>query len=156
MPKLSKYPIGLLSTPAKGAAMALLVLGLGLACPRQVPAQDDVPLVNVPLDQQKNAEPVEVEIVEVHRLMAIPDHIERSPGKFILLVVNRTPDPAASFVLEPARAATDAKQGDKPLLRLGGVHARKNKTAGLIDASTGAFELKAADTGKVFCTITIK
>jgi hypothetical protein len=129
-------------------------LAIGIVLSPRALAQD-VPLVNVPLDQ-KSKEPVEVEVVEIHRLMAIPDHIERSPGKFILMVVNRTPDPSASFVLEPAGEATDAKQSAKPLLRLGGAHARKHRTAGLLDLSPGTFELKSADTDKVFCTITIK
>ena len=142
-----------LSLPVRPLALALLAIGIVLSPP--APAQD-IPLVNVPLDQQKSKEPVEVEVVEIHRLMAIPDHIERSPGKFILLVANQTPDPAASFVLEPAGEATDAKQGVQPLLRLGGVHARRHRTAGLLDLSPGSFELKSAETGKVFCTITIK
>jgi hypothetical protein len=138
--------------PVRYAALSLLAMGIVLPPPART---QDVPLVNVPLDQ-KTKEPVEVEVVEIHRLMAIPDHIERSPGKFILMVVNRTPDPSAYFVLEPAGEATDAKQDVKPLLRLGGAHARKSKTAGLIDMSIGTFELKSADTGKVFCTIAIK
>jgi hypothetical protein len=139
--------------PAWHIALGFLMLGILSSLP--IRAQDDVPLVNVPLDQQKNKEPVEVEVVEVHRLMAIPDHIERSPGKFILLLVNRTPDPSAAFVLEPAGIA-EGTPDRKPLLRLGGAHARKHRTAGLLDASAGNFELKSADTGKVFCTITIK
>lgn len=138
--------------PVRPLALALLAIWIVLS-PRAL--AQDVPLVNVPLDQ-KSKEAVEVEVVEIHRLMAIPDHIERSPGKFILMVVNRTPDPSAYFVLEPAGEATDAKQGVKPLLRLGGADARKSKTAGLIDMSIGTFELKSADTGKVFCTIAIK
>jgi hypothetical protein len=141
-----------LSVPVRYAALSLLAIGIVLPPPART---QDIPLVNVPLDQ-KSKEPVEVEVVEIHRLMAIPDRIERSPGKFILLVVNRTPDPAASFVLEPAGAGIDAKQGAKPLLRLGGVHARKHRTAGLLDMPSGNFELKSADTGKVFCTIAIK
>ena len=63
--------------PVLPLALSLLAIGIALVPPART---QDVPLVNVPLNQQKSNEPVEVEVVQIHRLMAIPDRIERSPA----------------------------------------------------------------------------
>lgn len=101
---------------------------------------------------------VEVETVEIRRLMAIPNKIQRHPGKFILLVTNENrADFDAAFVLDPSSVG-DGIVGPNPLLRFGGkgLTDAKNRSVTIVDAVAGSWDLKSATTGKIACRITIQ
>jgi hypothetical protein len=118
-------------------------------------AQRKVPIVNAPQGFQANH--TEIELVDVRQRGAWPHHLQRKAGKFILLVINDTPDLSAAFVLEPAGVA-DGALGPNPILRIGapGEWIHDHRLAALFDATTGNFDLKSAVTGKILCTITIE
>lgn len=102
--------------------------------------------------------PLEVEMVEIGRLMAIPNKIQRHPGKFILLVKNEnTADWDAAFVLDPSSVG-DGIVGPNPLVRFGGkgLTDAKNRSVTIVDAVAGSWDLKSATTGKIACRITIQ
>ena len=105
--------------------------------------------------QPKPEEKLEVEQVEVHRLMAIPSQIRRPAGRFLLLVINRDEtDPDAAFVIDPA-AVGDGKVGPNPVAQAGGkgISDRKHRSAALVDSMAGDFDLKYLKNGKVLCKI---
>jgi hypothetical protein len=130
-----------------------LVLIGGIIAPNAYP-QRRIPLANQPASEKITGH-VEVEVIEVGHGMAAPATIKRPAGKFILLVVNRSHDPAASFVLEPASVG-EGVIGPNPILRLMDQRASsKHRIAGLVDLPAGQFYLKSAATGKVLCRITI-
>jgi len=146
-----------------------------LLAAHRAPAQDVIPLSNPPSAPRAtkstdssakttdsnavttSTDALEVEILEVGRLTTFPETIERPAGKFILLIVNKSDDPAQSFQIDPA---TDANGGlsSNPLLRLDGsaAPAQKKRVAFLVDLPPGGFRLKSAGTGTTLCTITGK
>ena len=90
-----------------------------------------------PPNPVKDGSRVEVESVEIGPAGAIPAEIHRPAGKFIVLLINRSHDPAASFVVDPA-AIGDGLVGQEPLLRLADAAlASKHRLAGLIDLPAG-------------------
>ncbi len=96
---------------------------------------------------------LEVELIEVRRLMAIPNRIQRHAGKFILMVRNedRTNFDEA-FVLDSSSVG-DGVVGPSPLARFGGkgLTDGKNRSSILIDGQPGEWDLKSASTGKILC-----
>lgn len=135
--------------------LSVLFLALmgGVAAPNAYP-QRSIQLANQPASEKITGH-VEVEVIEVGRGMAAPATIKRPAGKFILLIVNRSHDPAVSFVLEPASAG-EGIVGPNPILHLTDQPAsNKHRIAGLVDLPAGQFYLKSAPTGKVLCRITI-
>ncbi len=122
-------------------ACGLLSLALGEA--------DQIPVVNPPAPGVKTV-PLQMERVEIHRLMALPPRLTRPPGPFVLLLVNETGNPKASFAVQPIGAPT-------PLL-LFDAHTPEvaHRKAGLLNLAKGQYALKALDTGRVLCTITIR
>jgi hypothetical protein len=135
----------------------LLALTGSIAAPG-VYAQEKIPLQNQDAASAAAVagKHLEVEVLEVGPHGALPAEIHRPAGKFILLVVNGTHDPAAVFALVP-EAAGDGVTAAKPMLRLTDrAPSTKHKIAGLVDLPAGQFDLKAAATGKVLCRITIE
>jgi hypothetical protein len=118
-------------------------------------AQEKVHLATGPLSDADKALRLEVETVSVSRFGALPNSIHRHPGKFILVVLNKSGNPQQSFTLEPVAPGNAPPSGNPPM-RLGGLTARNGKAAGLIDAPIGQFQLKSATTGNVLCQITIE
>lgn len=109
---------------------------------------------NKDLFPRANNKPLEVEVVEINRFGATPAQIQRHPGLFILAVVNRSPDPQASFVVDPAEAG-EGHLSPQPLLRIDGQKAdpRRHRATTLFLAPAGAFDLKSAATGKILCKL---
>lgn len=134
----------------------LLALTGSIAAP-SVYGQQSIPLQNPDAASAAVAgKHLEVEVVEVGPHGALPGEIHRPAGKFILLLVNRTHDPAAVFVLDP-EAANDGATAASPILRLTDrAPSTRHKIAGLVDLPAGRFDLKSAVTGKVLCRITIE
>jgi hypothetical protein len=122
----------------------------------QLQAQREVPLP--PSFQKPGAsQPLEVEVVEIRRLGAIPSEIHRHPGKFLLLLINKSGDDSASFVIDPG-AIGEGKVGPSPLVQLGGtgLSDHKHRSAGVFEGPAGAFDLKSAATGHIVCKIEIE
>jgi hypothetical protein len=134
-------------------SVLFLALMGGVVAPNAYP-QRSIPLANQPASEKITGH-MDVEIVEVGRGMAVPTTIKRPAGKLILLIVNRSHDPAASFVLEPASVG-EGVIGPNPILHLTDQPASsKHRIAGLVDLPAGQFYLKSAATGKVLCRITV-
>jgi hypothetical protein len=122
----------------------------------RISAQQAIPLQNQSTPSAIGTEHPQVEVVEIRRGGALPAEIHRPAGKFILLVVNRTHDPAASFAIDPASVG-EGVIGPNPLLHLAsGAASTKHRLAGMVDLPAGQFHLKAASTGKILCRITIE
>lgn len=136
------------------AATSLCLAALWFPC--GISAQQPIPLQNQGPGAAPNAGHPEVEVVEIRRGGALPAQIHRPSGKFILLLVNRTHDPAASFAIDPASVG-EGVIGPNPLVRLGSsVASTQHRLAGLADLPSGEFHLKAVSTGKILCRITIE
>lgn len=135
----------------KHGAMKLTLCGIacGLLCIWPGAAQQ-IPIVNPPGQDKKPAQPLEIERVEIHSRMALPTNITRPAGPFVLLLVNETGNPKASFAVRPARAATAILVFDAHTPEV------KRRKAGILDLPKGQYELQAVDSGRVLCTITIK
>ena len=129
--------------------LACCILACGLLCIWPAAAQQ-VPVVNPPGQDKKPAQPLEIERVEIHSHMALPSNITRPTGPFVLLLVNETGNPKASFAVERAQAADSIVRFDAHTPEV------KHRKAGLLDLPKGQYELKAVDSGHVLCTITIK
>lgn len=129
--------------------LALCGLACGLLCVWPEAAQQ-IPIVNPPGQDKKPAHPLEIEHVEIHRLMALPNNITRPAGPFVLVLVNETGNPKASFAVQPARAGTAILAFDAHTPEV------RHRKAGLLDLPKGQYELTAVDSGHVLCTITIK
>lgn len=137
-------------------ACAVLLSGSALL-PFSAQAQRPIPLQNLPAAATKaNTQGIEVEIVEVGRLGALPEAITRPAGKFTLLVVNHSGNAQESFVLEPA-AVGEGTIGANPFIRLRDRPSPsfRHRLAGLIDLPQGNFDLKSATSGKVLCKFQI-
>lgn len=135
----------------------LLVLTASITAPNLY-SQQKIPLQNQDASSAAAiaGKHLEVEVIEVGPHGAIPAEIHRPVGQFILLLVNHTHEPAASFVLVP-EAAGDGVAAANPILRLTDrAPSARHKVAGLVDAPAGQFDLKSAATGNVLCRITIK
>jgi hypothetical protein len=118
-------------------------------------AQEAVPLVNPPpVTAQKDGR-MEVEQVDIGRTLVIPSAIHRPSGKFILVLANKTPNPSASFVLDPGDAA-EGTLSPTPILNFPGKTSAKRQIAGLLNLATGIYYLKAAPDGHILCTFTIE
>lgn len=127
-------------------AAMLAQLGAQTAIPPPSPTHTD------------NDQRLEVEFVEVHNLMGIPAQIRRKAGPFILVVANRTPDPTAWFVVDPAPPANAAATAvNLPhVLTIGSAQYERKRRAGvLFSATPGTYQLKNGTTGTVLCSITI-
>jgi hypothetical protein len=145
-----------LSGTVSGALRRILFVAAALCVSiDSAPALDKVPLTNRRSASMDKQEPLEVEVMEVYPLSAAPNRIQR-PGKFILLLANRTTDANAAIVLEPA-----AKEGGSPvsLVRWGGRNGWSNQrraSAAIIDQPPGEYQLKSSATGAVLGTITVE
>ena len=119
--------------------------------------QRAIPLQNQAAQPTANTAHPEVEVVEVHNGSGLPAAIHRSSGAFILLLINRTHDPAAAFSVDPASIG-DGVVGPNPLLRLtdSAVASSKHRLAALADLPPGEYYVKFAATGKILCRITIE
>ena len=127
-----------------------------LLCPGMcsiLKAQDDVPLQNKDVFGLKANETLEVEVLEITPDGAIPAEIHRPAGKFILLIVDRTPDHTTSFLVSKAAQPGDALGNAAPLLRVDSSKAdpRKHRMATVISAPAGEFDLKSETAGKLLC-----
>lgn len=134
----------------------LILAGIVAASIHVLPAQDKVPLTNGQSAGANQPDRLEIEVMEIHRLSAVPNHIRRS-GKFVLLLLNRTSDANAAFVLEPV-ASGGAQASQTAAVRWGGPGGWSSKRASsaIIDQSPGEFHLKSATTGHVLSTITVE
>ena len=138
-----------------GFCLSILLATVLGAIEPQLCAQQIIPLQNQAA-AASTTERLEVEVIEIRHGTAMPAAIHRHVGKFILLVVNHTHDPAASFVLDPASVGEGAV-GPNPFLRLTDQPASsRRRIAGLTDLPAGQFDLKSAVTGKILCRITIE
>ena len=131
------------------AKLARYCLACGLLCIQPGAAQQ-IPIVNPPGQDKKPAQPLEIERVEIHGRMALPSNITRPAGPFVLLLVNETGNPKASFVVRPAGTATATLVFDAHTPEV------RRRKAGLLDLHKGQYELAAVDSEHVLCTITIK
>lgn len=134
--------------------LILSVLALPILAP-PLQAQEKVLLVN-PDAAPKEGEPkLEIEVVEIGRFGASPDVIKRPAGKFILLIINRSDQPDASFALEPAKTEQLSRRAPPSFARKE-LWKRNQRAAGVIDTAAGELHLKSVTTGKTLCTITIE
>ncbi len=133
--------------------LASIAFGLGILL-APLYAQEKVPLTTGPLSSADKAQPLEVVTVSVNRFGALPSSITRHPGKFILVVVDKSGGHAQSYSLLTVSAA-NTQPAATPLMSLGGATARNGKSAGLFNAPVGQFQLKSTATGAVLCQITI-
>jgi hypothetical protein len=125
-------------------SLAYGLLGIGLGRAQQIP------VVNPPAPGVKAVPPLQMERVEIHRLMGLPPHITRPPGPFVLLLVNETGNPRASFAVQSVGAPTPLLVFDAHTPEVG------HRRAGLLNGAKGQYQLKSLDTGRVLCTITIQ
>ncbi len=121
---------------------------------RPLSGQDAIPLVTGPLSAADKSAKLPVEIIAVTRFGALPNSINRAPGKFILLVLNKTLYSQDAYSLEPV-AVGNASAPATAAVRLGGALAQNRKSAALLNLPVGQYELKSAATGTVLCQITI-
>jgi hypothetical protein len=131
--------------------MLRLLVSLGLCS--MLYAQDEVPLQNTDLFPKEQNEQLEVETVEINQFGAIPAEIHRPAGKFILLIIDRTPDHAASLSVAKVTANGDKKVIGAPLLRVDKHKAdsRKHRMATMVSAPPGEFDVMSDATGDVLC-----
>jgi len=115
-------------------------------------AQDEVRLQNKDLASIQRNEPLEIETLEINRSGALPAEIHRAAGKFILLIVDRSPDHTTSYLVVRAPQKGDA-QVPAPLLRVDSRKAdpRKHRLATVVLAPPGEFDLKSEINGRVLC-----
>lgn len=118
-----------------------------------VQAQDEVPLQNKDMVPIQRNEPLEIETLEISQSGALPAKIHRAAGKFILLIVDRSPDHATSYLVVRAPQKGDAQVVPAPLLRVDSRKAdpRKHRLATVVLAPPGEFDLKSEINGRVLC-----
>jgi hypothetical protein len=99
----------------------------------------------------------EVELVDVRDKVAFPSTLHRPVGPFILMLVNRSRDVHAAFVLDPA-AVDEGVVSPNPSLRLAEAAAATShhRLAGLVDLPAGTYHLKSVASGKTLCSLTIE
>jgi hypothetical protein len=135
----------------------VLVLGAALcSTPFFLQAQGKAPLMNPGSAPAGAGKSLQVEVLEIQHSSALPDHIRHS-GKFILLLVNRTPDPSAAFVLDAASPG-EGGPASPHLLRWGGPGgwSGKHASSAIVDQAAGEYQLKSSTTGAVLCTISVE
>jgi hypothetical protein len=138
--------------------VASIVFTLGFfVLPFGARAQQRIPLQNQPSATGAETNGLEVEQIEIRKGGAVPTRIHRPTGKFIILLINQTHDPSASFALDSA-AVGEGRIGPNPLLRLAelGAASPKHQLAALADLPAGEYHLKSVATGKILCHITIE
>lgn len=145
-------------------------LGAWLLCAVPVPAQEAeqkaaVPPPAVRLD---NSRRLEVEIVEVHNRIAIPNKLQRKAGPFILAVTNRTDDPAAWFVVDAAPPTKIAAEVGTDVTAPSAVpiahvltvgpaqYERRHRAGAIFNAKPGTYLLKSGTHETVLCTLVIE
>jgi hypothetical protein len=119
--------------------------------------QYSVPLLDAKNQVERQRETSEIEVVETSESGAAPSVMRRHSGKFILLLINRTHNRQATFVLDPA-AIADGALSPEPLLQWGasGGWTSKDAAARLLDLPPGEYHLKAVPTGKALCKIIVE
>jgi len=95
--------------------------------------------------------------------MALPNAITRPAGAFVLMLVNKTGDPKASFEVRAAAAVdTPSEQvaavaDPHPILQFDSTAPEvRHRRAGLLNLAKGRYELVSTSSDKVLCTITIE
>ena len=151
MSRFLKNSVGIVVLACLGALQPLTAAGSAVIPVREPKTPQTGPLQPIAGPVKRAAEKLETEVVQVYRLGAGPNAIHRKPGKFVLLVMNRTRDANASFEL------VRQESGDTPITKLGGTRAWVGITqaATAIEGDPGVLLLKAVSTGRVLCTITI-
>lgn len=147
---MSKYSRRIFCDWKRCAKNIILCGCAGLLCAIAGWAQE-IRVVNPPGGGKKPNRSLEMERVEIHRLIALPSSIKRPGGPFMLLLVNETGDPKASFVLErsaPAAEVVLVFDSQTPEVR--------HRKAGFLDLPKGEYHLKAAAGNQILCTITIE
>jgi hypothetical protein len=125
-------------------------------------AQQQIPLVNGPANGNDASTTLEVEQIEIFRLTALPSSITRPPGPFVLMLLNKTGDPNASFFVRAVAPGPESTVGavapnPAPVLAFQRQTPEvKHRRAGVLDLSKGRYELLSSPANKVLCTITIE
>lgn len=99
---------------------------------------------------------MESEIIEIHRLMALPSKIQRPPGKFRLILDNQTGNRQASFVIDPSSVGEGALSPEPLFVYNRTTAAAKDKMSRILDLPAGQYFLKSIPSGHILCIITLK
>jgi hypothetical protein len=153
---MSNYSKRLFCDSKRGVKYIILggMICAGLLCTTPLSAQQ-IPVVNPPGKGKKPDGSLEIERLEIHRLMALPSSIKRPAGPFVLVLVNETGNPKASFILERVIPAVEAAAAAAIVFDSHTPEVRHRK-AGLLDLPKGGYYLKAAAKDQILCTLTIE